>query len=151
MGHEAEVLPREVGLRISDDTAALLSPALYREFAAPYNGKLSEVFGGVVIHSCGDCSRVVSTMLETPGLRGLELTMPQNTNWEAIRPAIGRTALSLRHKFWDHGPQAPDMVEYTQKMLDFFGRRGAFIVTSAPTFEAARSLGERLWPLLGPR
>jgi hypothetical protein len=151
MGHEPEVLPPEIGLRISDDTAALLSPALYREFAARYNGRLAEAFGGVVVHSCGDCSRVVSAMLETPGLRGLELTMPQNNNWEAIRPAVGRIALSLRHKFWDHGPEAPDPVEYTKKLLTCFGRRGVFILTSTATFEEARSLGERLRPLLAPR
>jgi uroporphyrinogen-III decarboxylase len=149
MGHEPEILPPEFGLRISDDTAALLSPKLYREFAARYNGHLADAFGGVVVHSCGDCSRVVSAMLETPGLRGLELTIPQNTKWDAIKPAVGRVALSLRHKFWDHGPEAPDMVEYTQKILECFGRRGVFILTSTPSFEEARSLGERLWPLLG--
>ena len=150
MGHEPEVLPPEIGLRVSDDTAALLSPGLYREFAARYNAKLSEAFGGVVVHSCGDCSRVVSAMLETPGLRGLELTMPQNTKWDAIKPAVGRIALSLRHKFWDHGPEAPDPIGYTQKMIDCFGRRGVFILTSTATFEEARSLGEKLRHLLGP-
>ena len=150
MGHEPEVLPPEIGLRVSDDTAALLSPGLYREFAARYNAKLSEAFGGVVVHSCGDCSRVVSAMLETPGLRGLELTMPQNINWDAIKPAVGRIALSLRHKFWDHGPEAPDPVGYTRKILDYFGRRGVFILTSTATFEEARSLGEKLRHLLGP-
>ena len=150
MGHEPEVLPQEIGLRVSDDTAALLSPALYREFAARYNGRLAEAFGGVVVHSCGDCSRVVSAMLETPGLRGLELTMPQNTNWDALKPAVGRIALSLRHKFWDHGPEAPDPVEYTRKLLECFGRRGVFILTSTAGFEEARSLGEKLWPMLGP-
>lgn len=151
MGHEPEILPPDIGLRISDDTAALLSPALYREFAARYNGRLAEAFGGVVVHSCGDCSRVVAAMLETPGLRGLELTIPQNTKWDAIKPAVGQIALSLRHKFWDHGPEAPDPVEYTRKILDCFGRQGVFILTSAPSFEEAHSLGERLWPLLGPR
>ena len=149
MSHEAVALQPEIGLRISDDTAALLSPALYREFSARYNAKLAEAFGGVVVHSCGDCSRVVSAMLETPGLRGLDLTIPQNTSWEAIQPAVGRVALSLRHYFWDHGPQALDPVEYTRKLLDCFGRRGVFIVTSTATFEEARSVGEKLWPLLG--
>lgn len=90
-------------------------------------------------------------MMETRGLRGLELTIPQNTKWEAIKPAVGRVALSLRHKFWDHGPQAPDPVAYTQILLDYFGRRGVFILTSAATFEEARSLGEKLWPFLMPR
>ena len=148
MGHEPEVVPPGVGLRVSDDTAALLSPALYREFAGRYNARLSEEFGGIVVHSCGDCSRVVSAMLEIPGLRGLELTMPQNTRWELIQPAIGRVALGLRHKFSDSALQDYEPVDFTRRLLDTFGRRGVFILTSRPTFDEARALGEKLWPLL---
>jgi hypothetical protein len=148
MGHEPEVVPPGVGLRVSDDTAALLSPTLYREFAGRYNARLSEEFGGIVVHSCGDCSRVVSAMLEIPGLRGLELTMPQNTRWELIQPAIGRVALCLRHKFSDSALQDYEPVDFTRRLLDTFGRRGVFILTSRPTFDEARALGEKLWPLL---
>ena len=39
---EAHVLLK----RISDATAALLSPNLYREFGVRYNGKIAEAFGG---------------------------------------------------------------------------------------------------------
>jgi hypothetical protein len=100
------------------------------------------------VHSCGDCSRVVSAMLEIPGLRGLELTMPQNTRWELIQPAVGRVALCLRHKFSDSALQDYEPVDFTRRLLDTFGRRGVFILTSRPTFDEARALGEKLWPLL---
>jgi hypothetical protein len=148
MGHEVLRVPRAVGLRVSDDTAALMSPDLYREFGARYNGMLAEEFGGVVVHSCGECKHIVPAMLETPGLKGLDLTMPQNTDWEPIKKAAGKISLSLRHYFWDHGDQEVDPVEYTQKIISEFGRQGIFIVTSVPDFDAARALGPRLWDLL---
>ncbi len=149
MGHEVLCVPREVGLRVSDDTAALLSPDLYREFGAYYNGKLAEAFGGVVVHSCGNCSRVVPAMLETPGLKGLDLTMPQNTDWSALEAAAGGVVLSLRHYFWDHEKKGVDPVKYTEKLTNSFGTTGVFIVTSVPDAVQARELGQKLWTLLG--
>lgn len=149
MGHEVLCVPREVGLRVSDDTATLLSPDLYREFGVYYNGKLAEAFGGVVVHSCGNCSHIVPAMLETPALKGLDLTMPQNSDWAALESVAGNLALSLRHYFWDHGEQNVDPVDYTRKLINSFGTTGIFIVTSVPDARQARELGQELWTMLG--
>ena len=149
MGHEVLCVPREVGLRVSDDTAPLLSPDLYREFGVYYNGQLAKAFDGVVVHSCGDCSHIIPAMLETPGLKGLDLTMPQNTDWTALESAAGEVVLSLRHYFWDHGDKAVDPVEYTDRLIKAFGTTGIFIVTSVPDTGKASELGQELWALLG--
>ncbi len=149
MGHEVLCVPRDVGLRVSDDTAALLSPDLYREFGVHYNGILAEAFDGVVVHSCGDCSHIVPAMLETPGLKGLDLTMPQNSDWSALESAAGTLVLSLRHYFWDHEEQEVDPVEYTQTLIDSFGTTGIFIVTSVADAHKARDLGQELFKVLG--
>ncbi len=149
MGHEVLCVPREVGLRISDDTAALLSPRLYREFGVPYNARLAEAFGGIVVHSCGDCTHIIPVMLETPGLRGLDLTMPQNKDWAPLTAGAGRVVLSLRHYYWDHAESNVDAVAYTRKLINTFGTTGIFIVTSSPDAEQARKLGQQLWSLLG--
>ena len=149
MGHEPEVVPPGVGLRVSDDTAALLSPALYREFAGRYNARLSEEFGGIVVHSCGDCSRVVSAMLEIPGLRGLELTMPQNSQVGADpagdRPRGALPApqvLGLRIAGLRAGRLHPAAC-WTPSAA-----AGSSSSRPRPTFDEARALGEKLWPLL---
>ncbi|ORC26785.1 hypothetical protein B4O97_19120, partial [Marispirochaeta aestuarii] len=70
MGHEMWYIPRDIGIRISDDTAALMSPNLYREFGVKYNSMISRAFGGIVVHSCGDVQNVVVPMMETEGLKG---------------------------------------------------------------------------------
>ncbi|MDR3115238.1 MAG: uroporphyrinogen decarboxylase family protein [Treponema sp.] len=150
VSHEVWHIPREVGVRISDDTAALLSPKLYREFGVAYNAKIAQAAGGIVIHSCGNVQNVVGAMMETPGLRGLDFTIPQVPNWEMVRnAAAGKTVLCLRHNYWDHINDAQvDLADYSKKLLDFFGRKGLFIQTSTPTTEEAIALGEKLHRLL---
>jgi len=147
VGHESHYpIPRFAGVRVSDDTAALLSPALYREFGVKYNNKISLEFGGIVVHSCGDVQYVVPAMMEIEGLKGLEFSIPQVQNWEAVRDAAsGKTVLALRHRYWDHPKnKAVDLAEYSMQLVKIFGKKGLIIETSAATAEEARSLGEKL-------
>ena len=139
-------VPRFVGIRVSDDTAALLSPDLYREFGVKYNNMISKEFGGIVVHSCGDIQYVAPAMLEIEGLRGLDFTIPQVANHEALRDAVaGKTVLCLRQRYWDHPKDKNvDLADYAKRLVDIFGRRGLIIETSAPTPEDARALGEKM-------
>jgi hypothetical protein len=150
ISHEAWHIPREVGIRISDDTAALLSPKLYREFGVRYNNKISEAAGGIVVHSCGNVQNVAAVMMETTGLRGLDFTIPQVPDWGKVRDAAaGKTVLCLRHNYWDHLQDGNvDMVEYSKNLLEFFGRKGLFIQTSKPTAEEAVAYSEQLHRIL---
>ena len=151
VGHESTCpVPLFAGVRVSDDTAALLSPDLYREFGVPYNNRLSKEFGGIVVHSCGDVQYVVPAMMEVEGLKGLDFTIPQVNNWDAVKnAAAGKTVLCLRHRYWDHPIDSNvDLVEYTKKLVDTFGRKGVIIETSAPTDQEAVALGEKLHQLL---
>jgi hypothetical protein len=146
VGHESMCpVPRECGVRISDDTAALLSPGLYREFGLPYNARIAEAFGGVVIHSCGDTHNVAPVMAETPGIRGLDLTLPQVKDWDKVAASCaGKVTLCLRHQYWDHlESEKVDMLDYTKRIIGTFGRKGVIIQTSAATEdEAVRYAGE---------
>ncbi|GHV26281.1 hypothetical protein AGMMS4952_06000 [Spirochaetia bacterium] len=150
ISHEMWYVPREAGIRVSDDTAALLSPNLYREFGVKYNGMIAKEFGGIVVHSCGNTTNVAEAMMEIPGLKGLDFTIPQVADWAKIRDAAaGKTALFLRHFYWDHiGDENADLAEYSKKLVDYFGRKGLFIQTSTATREEAVALGEKLHKLL---
>jgi hypothetical protein len=90
-------------------------------------------------------------MLEVPGVKGLDLTIPQVHNWESVaKAASGKAVLCLRHQYWDHleGDKV-DMIAYTKKIVDTFGRKGIFIQTSAPTEGEAVVYAEQLHQLLG--
>jgi len=161
VGHESSCpIPRFAGVRVSDDTAALLSPGMYREFGVAYNNRISREFGGIVVHSCGDVQHVVPAMMEIEGLKGLDFTIPQVMNWEAVRDAAaGKTVLCLRQRYWDHpaylntaeadsGNRSVDLAEYSKKLVETFGRKGIIIETSVPGAEEARVLGEKLHSIL---
>jgi hypothetical protein len=150
MGHEMLYIPQDVGVRISDDTATLMSPDLYQEFGVKYNAMISRSFGGIIVHSCGDVQNVVRPMMEIPGLRGLDFTIPQTPVWETIRDAAaGKVLLCLRHYYSDHATGSyVDMVDYTKKIVDFFGRKGLFILTSPAKEEEAVMYSQKLHQLL---
>jgi hypothetical protein len=148
MGHEPFYIPRDIGLRISDDTAAVLSPSAYREFGVKYNQIISAAFGGLIWHSCGDVGAVLPAVMEIPGLRGIDVVAPQN-DWAKLRDAAGgKVAMILRHYFWDHSTKEVDTVRYARDIVDYFGRTGIFLLTSAPTAEEAMVLAKRLKEML---
>ena len=147
VGHESICpVPRSAGVRVSDDTAALLSPDMYREFGVKYNSMISREFGGIVVHSCGDVQYVAPAMMEIEGLRGLDFTIPQVMNWEPLRDAAaGKTVLCLRQRYWDHPKDSHvNLADYSMKLVETFGRKGVIIETSTATPEEARALGEEL-------
>jgi len=151
VGHESCIgVPREMGIRMSDDTGAILSPAGYREFGVKYNSIIAKEFGGVMLHSCGDTHNVAPVMMEIPGLTGLDFTIPQVTHWEALRDACaGKTALMLRTHYWDHlEAEKFDLADYIKKVVDFFGPKGLFITTSMPTRAEAEALALKLRKVL---
>jgi glucokinase len=67
----------------------------------------------------------------------------------AALAAAGKTALFLRHFYWDHiNDPGADLAAYSKKIIDFFGRKGIFIETSVPTQPEAIALGDKLHKLL---
>lgn len=59
------------GISISDDEAILLSPPMYEEFGIPYLSRISEAFGGLYYHCCGDFGHILQSILKIKGLRAI--------------------------------------------------------------------------------
>ncbi len=145
MTHMNWYIPREYGLRVSDDVLAVLSPAQYREFGVPYNNRLARIFGGIVVHSCGNVVHNLSTILETESLRGIDITLPHNDINQVAEIAAGRTALMLRYWVQDwKGGGVPDLEQYTEQVLSILGTRGILLemqVLSRTPIEAQKLAG----------
>lgn len=63
-----------IGLCLADDTPLImLSPAMYEEFALPYNSRIGEAFGGVHVHSCGDYRHNLDNILKITNVRSIQL------------------------------------------------------------------------------
>lgn len=64
----------DLGIEIADDMGLIqLSPEMYQEFALPYNSWLSEEFGGISVHSCGNYLHNLDILLKIPNLRAIQV------------------------------------------------------------------------------
>ena len=69
---------------LRDDSAMNLSPDMYREFAAPYDGLLLQRFDGGVIHFCGRGDHYVPELSALPKLFGINMSQPELNDMETI-------------------------------------------------------------------
>jgi hypothetical protein len=72
------------GVTLRCDSATNLSPALYREFAMPYDALLYKRFGGGAMHFCGKGDHYIEALSETPGLYGINMSQPHLNDMETI-------------------------------------------------------------------
>jgi len=89
-------LPDGRGISVANDVAVMLSPELHDEFGVPYLNRLSDAFGGVTIHSCGDWTRLFPSLEKVRGLRGLEFGASEAAYDEVLSRFGGRTVLACR-------------------------------------------------------
>jgi len=70
-GHSFPLVGLNDGISISDDAVVLLSPELFEEFDKPYLERISQAFGGLYYHSCGDFGSCLDGILSIWGLRAI--------------------------------------------------------------------------------
>jgi hypothetical protein len=63
------------GLSISDDNMAFLSPQSYTNTCLRYNNILSDYFGGLAVHTCGNAIHNFPILLQTRGLTMVDLAV----------------------------------------------------------------------------
>ncbi|MBR4234838.1 MAG: hypothetical protein IKR85_02100 [Clostridia bacterium] len=70
-------------LVIRDDSAMNLSPDMFDEFIAPYDGKLLKKYGGIV-HFCGRGDHFIDRLARLEGLRGINMSQPHLNEMEKV-------------------------------------------------------------------
>jgi hypothetical protein len=89
-------LPDGMGLSVANDVGVMLSPELHDEFSVPYLNRISEAFGGVYIHSCGDWTHLFPSLEKVRGLRGLEFGASEASYDRVLERFGGKTVLACR-------------------------------------------------------
>ncbi len=84
------------GMGLCEDLLAVLSPQLYEQFSLPYINKISEEFGGVVIHSCGNISHQLPVLKKVHNLKGLNFGVTE-TPFEAVWECFGGKIALIPH------------------------------------------------------
>jgi hypothetical protein len=89
-------LPDGQGISVANDVAVMLSPALHDEFGVPYLNRLSEAFGGLYIHSCGDWTHLFPSLEKIRGLKGVEFGASEAPYDKVLARFGGRIVLACR-------------------------------------------------------
>lgn len=69
--HGNQLYAENMGIRICEDTTAIVSPDTIAEFAMPYSRRLAQHFGGAWIHYCGRNDHLTKAVCEMPEVRGI--------------------------------------------------------------------------------
>lgn len=71
-------------IMLRDDSAMNLSPAMYDEFAGPYDQRLLREFGGGAVHFCGKGDHYVERLSRLDSLYAVNLSQPEYNDMETI-------------------------------------------------------------------
>ncbi len=106
--HSNAIYSDSFGIRICEDTTALLGDEQIREFAVPYSKRLASSFGGAWVHYCGYNENLTDAILEQPEFKALNFGhIPgheQEIDFFANMEKFARTG-KLNYNGW---PRFPD-------------------------------------------
>ncbi len=69
--HLFPLVSADDGIAISEDQMVNMSPGMYEEFGLKYLNKISDAFGGIYFHSCGNFERFLEQVFATKNLRAV--------------------------------------------------------------------------------
>lgn len=110
-------LPDGMGISISNDDCVMLSAEMHNHFHLPYINQLSEEFGGVYIHSCGNWSHQFESLENVHQLRGIEFGASEVPFSDVFQRFGGKIVLACRIGF-NRDLQFQSMVDFVQRILN---------------------------------
>ena len=64
-------------VRVVNDSAVMISPAMHRKYVIPRIRRIFETFGGGWCHSCGDYSKHLDDLIAYPEITALNFGNPE--------------------------------------------------------------------------
>ncbi len=89
-------MPEGYGISVSNDASVMISAEEHNEFSLPYLNQISDAFGGIYVHSCGNWLHQVPSLAKVRGLRGLEFGASETPFAPLAEYFEGRTVLACR-------------------------------------------------------
>jgi len=130
------------GVRLSEDTATLLSPAMIDEFVIPYMHKAAMPFGGAFVHYCGKHEYLYEAVLNCHFVRAIDLGNPEmyDTNW--LLKKCAQTSTVFYGKLAElEGEKWPD---YTKRIASIVKQTGARCVLRPCVFPQNKSESQEM-------
>lgn len=89
-------IPDGFGISVSNDACVMISADEHNEFCLPYLDQISEAFGGLYIHSCGNWLHQIPSLTKVRRLRGLEFGVSETPFAPVAEYFDGRIVLACR-------------------------------------------------------
>ncbi|OGB62885.1 MAG: hypothetical protein A2Y94_04525 [Caldithrix sp. RBG_13_44_9] len=109
-------LPDGEGISISNDDWVMISSEMHDEFHLPYLNALSEEFGGIYLHSCGNWFHQLPGLKKIVNLRGIEFGASEVPYQAVLETLGGKIVLACRVGF-NREKTFSSMEDYVQKIL----------------------------------
>lgn len=110
-------IPDGFGISVSNDACVMISVEEHDEFSLPYLNQISDVFGGLYIHSCGNWLHQMPSLAKVHNLRGLEFGVTE-TPFEPVAERFdGKTVLACRVGL-HRDIKFKGMADYVGKLLE---------------------------------
>ena len=78
------------GMKFSEDTSTLLSPAHIDEFTLPSLNRVLDYTGGGYVHFCGDNKQLLEICINTEKVRGVNFGNPERFNMEEVLSRLAK-------------------------------------------------------------
>ncbi|MGB7294765.1 MAG: uroporphyrinogen decarboxylase family protein [Candidatus Aminicenantales bacterium] len=134
-------IPDGFGISVSNDASVMISADEHDEFCLPYLNQISDAFGGIYVHSCGNWLHQVPSLARVRGLRGLEFGASETPFPPLTEYFQGRTVLACRVGL-HRDVQFKGMADYVASILKAAKtNRGLFIHV-----DITNGLIDETWP-----
>ncbi|MHB8276505.1 MAG: uroporphyrinogen decarboxylase family protein [Candidatus Humimicrobiaceae bacterium] len=87
-------IPEGYGIFLGVDSMVNLSPELHKEFSIPYLNILSEKYGGVFLHSCGNFEHLIDSLKLIRNLRGIDFGASETSYEKVVENFAGKVVIA---------------------------------------------------------
>ena len=139
-GTEQGVYFPNAGLRISEDSPAMISPELIDRFVIPHIERCAEEFGGVFMHYCGRHEYFFERLCRCKGVQAIDLGNPEmyDTRWLFELCGQTNTVLYSRIAAGEKEKKERDWEAYVRRLAHLVKNRGARCILRPLVFPESR-------------
>lgn len=125
------------GVRISEDSATLISPKFLDEFVIPYEAKCLEPFGGGFVHYCGRNDGFFDRLLDLDLIRAINLGNPERHDLKKVVTRLKEKGKAYFGMIPRHDGE--ELTGYLSRVLDLTAgeKRGLVFVPDPAVYSEA--------------
>lgn len=135
-GTQQGVYIPHAGVRVSEDTATLLSPAMIERFLLPYIERAAEPFGGCFAHYCGRHEFLHQALCRLPLVKAIDLGNSELYDCRWIMEQCAQTGTALYSRV--AAQEGEDWVVYTRRVAGLVRQTGARCILRPMVFPDTR-------------